>query len=185
MDDRFYPSGSAPSPRTPRPIQRAKARRRAAVYAPINLRIYGDLFSYMRKYFFAYTEIYLCIYGNSAPPTRWGICALASTPNPLIRLRPRATRARGRSYYWEEVRLLILLGDLEVLGLAALSDLVVVFLAVAGEVGRDDLAVAVLFELAVLLLLALPSMYLTRRYSPSFFQRAVASLATLPQTSVR
>ncbi len=30
----------------------------------INLRAHGDKFSYMRKYFFVYAEIYLRIYGN-------------------------------------------------------------------------------------------------------------------------
>ena len=30
----------------------------------INLRAHGDKFSYMRKYFFVYAEIYFRIYGN-------------------------------------------------------------------------------------------------------------------------
>ena len=51
------------------------------------------------------------------------------------------------------VRLLTALGDFEVLGFAALSYLVVVLLAVAWEVRHHDLAVTILFELAILLLL--------------------------------
>lgn len=41
----------------------------------INLRAHSDKFSYMRKYFFVYTEIYFCIYRNFAAYMRKFPCA--------------------------------------------------------------------------------------------------------------
>ena len=55
--------------------RRSHTRREGAEYAAINLRAHGDKFSYMRKYFFVYMEIYFCIYRNFPAYMRKFLCA--------------------------------------------------------------------------------------------------------------
>ena len=76
-------------------------RREGAEYAAINLCAHGDKFSHMRKYFFAYTEIYFRIYGNFPayiqmfpPAYRAGSLQALGTP-PHLLSRDKATGMRS------------------------------------------------------------------------------------------